>query len=444
MTLDSTAAATPENVAHLFRRAAFVGTPDEIEEGVEQGIEATVDWLFDHRRAEPVLEPKRHVGGIPYEPLELDAWLIGQAVHSPTPAIERLMWFWIGHFPVGLDKVEQSDLLFRFWAVLRRHGLGRFDSLLSHVTHDGAMNIWLDLHGSIAGNPNENFSRELMELFSLGAGNGYTEADVREGARALTGYSVDYDIATGVPLGGRFRPELHDHGTKTFLGRSGRFDADDVLSIVTQRPESHRFIASRVWHRFAGTLMPADVEAVLVSAFARRLRVDDLLQAMLTHPRFYAAGVRHGLVAHPVETMVRTIRGFDLPFLSPGTDPDASNTTERSLELTESLLRMGQVPTSPPNVSGWPHNSSWLDSNRSAARLLVGTEIGTWLDELPVGAELRSVAHRPAHLAAALMQRFGRIRWSPATEAAIGAAAHTESIAAAFAVAFTSPEVVLS
>ena len=177
--------------------------------------------------------------------------------------------------------------------------------MLAAVTHDGAMNLWLDLYTSIAGNPNENYARELMELFTLGAGNGYTQADVRAGARALTGYGLDHEPSTYVPLRGRFRPELHDQGTKTFLGRSGRFDADDLIAIITERPECHRFLARRMWHRYAGTELPPDVETDLAAAFGRRLRADDLLRALLTHPRFYAVDVRGGLVAHPTETMIR-------------------------------------------------------------------------------------------------------------------------------------------
>lgn len=196
---------------------------------------------------------------------------------------------------------------------LRRLAMGRLDDLLVAMTHDPAMNVWLDLETSVVGKPNENYARELLELFSMGAGNGYTQADVVEAARALTGYGLRYDPQADRPVAARLEPALDDYGTKTFLGRRGNFDVDDIVGIVVERPECHRFVAGRFWLRYAGTEPPDGVLDELARGLSSRLRIDDLLRALLTHPRFYAADVRSGLVSQPVEVLCRTLRGFEIP-----------------------------------------------------------------------------------------------------------------------------------
>lgn len=452
---------TPANAAHLLRRAAWGGRPDEIQRVVDEGIELAVDRLLDTTAAPTLAEPKPTPGIDPYDAEAAVAWFAHLCVHSSTPAIERLLWFWHGHFATSIEKVEHPDLMVRQFATLRRWGLGRFDDLLNAVAHDAAMNLWLDLHLSVIGRPNENFAREVLELFSMGVGGGYTQRDVVEAARAFTGHGLATDRRYERVVGSRINPALHDYDTKTFLGRTGALDGADIVAIVVERPACHRFIAQRFWHRYAGTDAPAGVIDELALAFGRRLETRDLLAAMLRHPRFYDDEVKQGLVAQPVETAIRALRGFEVDFA------DVSRHTFAEIDAREDELldgrwhpadvmywmeRMGQVPMLPPNVGGWPHNEAWLDSNRAAGRLLAGTEFAQAIFELdgPTADALRRVARQGAQaLTADLMARFGRVAWSPDTEAAIAAALAgsgdtDQRIAAAIAVAFTSPEVTLA
>ena len=215
----------PRNAAHLLRRAACGGTPDEIARVTDEGIEATVDRLLDPSDAPPFPRPHRIRGEQPFEEWILGAAWMRLAATSPTPAIERLSWVWQGHFATGVSKVEWTDLLHAQWAMLRHRSLGRFDDLLHAVVHDAAMNLYLDLHTSVAGRPNENFAREVMELFSMGAGRGYTQSDVVEAGRAFTGYGIEYDRTIHRAIGSRLLPALHDTGTKRILGSTGAFAA---------------------------------------------------------------------------------------------------------------------------------------------------------------------------------------------------------------------------
>ncbi len=450
---------TPANAAHLLRRAAWGGLPPEIEQVVDDGIEGAVDRLLDPAPAPVVAEPVATPGFFPYDGEAVMAWFVQLCARSPTPAIERLLWFWHGHFATSLEKVEAPEFMVRQFLTLRRFGLGRFDDLLGAMAHDPAMNVWLDLHLSVAGNVNENFAREVLELFSMGASNGYTQHDVVEAARAFTGHALALDPVYEREVDVRLVPSLHDFGTKTFLGVTGPHDGTDIVAIVVERPECHRFVAERLWHRYAGTAPPPEVIDDLAAAFATRLEIRDLLGALLTHPRFYDDDVKAGLVAQPVEVVIRTLRGFGLvmPDLTVHSLEEIEGREDELFadgalhpgEIIDWLATMGQLPALPPNVGGWPHNDAWLDSNRSAGRLLAGTRIAERLiHESPVADHLLAVgASGPGPLTAELMARFGREHWSETTEAAIAAALGGDletGLVAAIAVAFTSPEVTLA
>ncbi len=446
---------SPSNAAHLLRRAAWGGRPEEIEAAVDAGIDATVDALLDASDAPTVGEPMRDPEVHSYSIDELMSWFVRLCATSPTPAIERLTWFWSGHFATSVEKVEWADLMHRQYVTCRRLGLGRFDELLKAITRDPAMIIFLDLDQSIAGRPNENFARELLELFTMGASNGYTQDDVVAAARALTGHGVEFVYERPAAL--RLNPGTHDHGRKTFLGRSGNFDGDDIIDIVTERRECHEFIARRFWLRYAGTTASPAIVARLADAFGDRLRIDDLLRTMWTLDAFYENDVTSGLVSQPFEVLIRTVRGFDLPLWdSESIHAGAAEDDEDgpfALEpwfVADNAFAMGQPLGVPPNVAGWPHNEPWLDSNRAASRLVAGVALGHLIADLDleVSETLRQRAHDPDALASSLFERFGVVDVSSQTVDAITAAtrglAPIESVASAFAVAFTSPEVTLA
>ena len=447
--------ATPDNASHLWRRAAFGGSPAQIEQTVRDGIEATVATMFDHRRAEMAGAPKRDVGLHAFETPALNLWFLKLASTSPTPAIERLMWFWHGHFAINLDKFESPEAMHAQLVTLRRHGLGRLDDLLKLMHRDPAMIAWLDLHLSVAGNPNENYARELMELFSLGVDGGYTQRDVVEAGRAFTGSTISDER----PFTAELNPALHDHGTKTILGQTGRFDGDDVVDLIVSMPACHRFIAGRFWTRYAGTDPTPAVLDDLAAALAENLLIKDLVVALFTHPAFYSPEVVDGLVAQPVETTANAIRGFAADLIDVRTVSwfEAEDREEDyrfpfwvPLEMLE---EMGQQVAHAPNVGGWPHNEPWIDATRATGRLNAGIRFAQAIVESdsPTVVEIRAAAERgPRPAATAIFNAFGLTRWTPASEDAVVTALTTPTdgeagpLATAIAVAFTSPEVTLS
>ena len=448
--------ATPRNAAHLLRRAAWGGLPHEIDQVVADGIEASVAKLLDTSAAPTPVEPAYGPGYIPFPGELVNLWFYKLASTSPTPALERLMWFWHGHFACDYHKSEATDLLLRQLITLRRNALGRFDDLLLAVTHDPAMNIYLDLHTSVVGQPNENYARELMELFSMGSGQGYTQADVVEVGRAFTGYDLVEDRVSGRPLGTTVRPGMHDFGQKTIFGQRGAFDAADVIALIVQKPECHRFIASRMWHRYAGTSPSPHVIDDLAGVFASRLEVRDLLGAMLTHPAFYADEVHDGLVSAPVPTLVRTARAFEFTFADElraweddddGHDPE----TGSGWMLPEFGFRMGQAVGEPPNVGGWPHNDAWLDARRATGRLQVARDLGWWVveHEGPVVEALLAATRQPDQFISVLYGRFGVVEWSEVSAEQIRTAITSTdddiaAVAAGIAATFLTPEVTLA
>ena len=451
--VNTTVDSTEANVAHLLRRAGWGGSPREITEAAAVGLGQTIDDLLDVAVAPAAGDAHRSTGIEAYEPAELVAWWYRLAATSPTPGVERLGWFWHGHFATALTKVRYPSLMRDQLVMLRRHGQGRFDDLLHLVSHDTAMNIWLDLHTSVVGRPNENFARELMELFSLGVDGGYTQDDVRDAGRAFTGYAlVRDDNAPRRPVGTELRPELHDHGAKTILGATGPLTGGEVIDLIVRRPECHRFLVRRIWLRYAGSEPTADLVDELAAVFADRLDLGDLVRAMLAHEAFYDDDVRSGLVAQPVETLVRTLRNFELPVpdlsdVALDDAPPALRTAVRQLVQWSRLL--GQLPGFPPNVGGWPHNEAWLTSDRAAGRLTVGLQIGEAVARLDssVSEQLRSIGR--SDLAEFVLRQFGLVEWSAATATAAHDTAVSETttesaIAATFALVFSSPEVTLT
>lgn len=440
--------ATHANVAHLYRRAAFGGLPEEVEAGVGAGVEATVERLLDWSASPPDTdhpplpdprEQRQNPGRYGQVTLDVQRWWVGRMIASPTPALEKLTLFWHGHFATSLRKVRALAAMVAQNQLFRRAGTGSFPELTRAVSKDPAMMVWLDLLQSRVGAPNENWARELLELFTMGRDNGYAQADVTEAARAFTGYRLD--PAAGYAF--RFVPRLHDGGTKTVLGVTGPLTGDDVIDVVMGRPETPRFVASRVWFRYASAAPPAGVLDDLTAAFAARLDTTDLLRALFTHPGFYAADVRHGLAAQPTETFVRLVRGLQVP-------PEVWQPAVVAIGF------LGQVLFAPPNVGGWGHNGTWLGTSVSGSRALVGRRLGLWLAPAldqghPVASELAGLLGDPDAFASRLFARLGAVELTPGTVEAMRGYLSSSSgqapgrrLAGAVTLAAVSPEVVLS
>jgi uncharacterized protein (DUF1800 family) len=275
---------------------------------------------------------------------ELREWWYREMLDTPSPLTEKMTLFWHNHFATSQQKVRFTPLMYRQNIALRRNALGNFGTLLHEIACDPAMVIYLDSAQNRREQPNENFAREVMELFTLGEGN-YTERDIKEVARAFTGWSLDRD--TGQFF---FRRGMHDFGQKAVLGRTGDFDGNAVLDILLAHPQTAEFVSRKLWKEFISPT-PDEEELHRFARIFRNSRYDikTLMRAMLTSDVFYAVENRATLVKSPVELVVGTLKQFEI---------EAPNL--RPFVIAGALL--GQNVFAPPNVKGWPGGEAWINS----------------------------------------------------------------------------------
>lgn len=356
----------PDAARHLLNRTGFAASQAEIDAFAKLTREQAADRILRQAVTTAQTAPPRWVDEpiFPYyklralspeermreqrlnveRGLELREWWFREMLTTPSPLTEKMTLFWHNHFATSQQKVRYGQLMYRQNALLRKHALGNFGALLKDIARDPAMVVYLDSAQNRRGQPNENFAREVMELFTVGEGQ-YSERDIKEVARAFTGWSLDRD--TGEFM---FRPLLHDGGGKTVLGRTGPFDGDAVLDILLQQPQTAEFITRKLWKEFVSP-EPDDEEAHRLARLFRNSRYDVkvLMRAMLTSDAFYAPSNRAVLIKSPVELVVGTLKQFDI-----------ETRTLRPFVLASALL--GQNVMSPPNVKGWPGGDAWINS----------------------------------------------------------------------------------
>ena len=367
----------------LLDRFGFGALPGGLDAAVAQGFERTLDAVLA-----PPADPDPGLAATPAPVLApvpsatradpaakaaqqqarqdgfrtLGAWWTDRmtAVRDALP--ERLTWFWHGHFATSEKKVNEPLAMLAQNEVFRRLGAGDFRVLARTMVTDPAMLVWLDGGSNRVGSPNENLGRELMELFTLGVGN-YTETDVREAARALTGWTVDRSAASAA-----FAPRRHDPGAKTVLGTTAAYDAPGLVDMITARPESARFVAGRLWFRLVSATPPSPaVMGALVDAYGPRRDVTALLRAMATSAPFRDAST--SLVKQPVEWSVGLMRAVGAR--SSTVEPTAKRTGPLRTHLTE----LGQIPFQPPSVGGWPAGTAWLTPSAGLSRLALAQAV---------------------------------------------------------------------
>ena len=355
-----------EGARHLLNRIGFGATDAEILGYAGLTRAQAVDRVLAEARREATVKPPAFVETAPtpfYKlrqmsteerqaevrrnielGLELREWWLREMLVTPSPLTEKMTLFWHNHFATSQQKVRSGQLMYRQNVLLRREALGNFGALLHAVAKDPAMLIYLDNAGSRRQAPNENFAREVMELFTLGEGH-YGERDIKEAARAFTGWSLDRDT-----LEFTFRRMWHDGGEKTVLGRSGRFDGDQVLDVLLARPETAEFLVAKLWREFVSPTPDAREVKRLAAVFREsHYQVKPLMRALLASDPFWAAENRATLIKSPVELVVGTLRTFEI----------------RPASLRPAVLAatvLGQNPMSPPNVKGWPGGEAWINS----------------------------------------------------------------------------------
>jgi uncharacterized protein (DUF1800 family) len=366
-------------VAHVLRRAAFGPTAEEVDVAERVGLAATVDALVAPATPDPgaAATPPPRLGPDPHlalggKPSREDrqkanqarrdqvtttiAWWLDRMVAADHQLAEKLVFFWHGHWATSVQKVRSARLMLTQQQTFRDLGHGDFGALAAAMVRDPALVVWLDGQKSTRRAPNENLARELMELFTLGIGH-YAETDVKEGARALTGWTVDR--VTGAT---RLVERRHDDGAKTILGQTAPFDAASFAALLVRQPANAPFLAGRFWFRFAsGEPMPPEATARLVTAYGGNRDVTALLRALFTDPAFPAT--KGQLVKQPVEWTVGAMRQL-------GVRPSALTDQQRK-QVLAGLNGLDQVPLRPPSVGGWPADAAWLTTSALQVRMRV-------------------------------------------------------------------------
>lgn len=333
-------------VGHLYRRAAFGATWTELETGLRDGPEKTIDALLKggpgqeqfEQLTQPLAKSLANANNGP----QIRAWWLYRMLYSPHPLQEKLTLLWHNHFATSNAKVNNVGYMLGQYELMRRQALGSFRIMLLEMSKDPAMLIWLDTNTSKKGKPNENYARELMELFSLGIGH-YTEQDIREAAKAFTGW----EIKDGK---GIFNAKQHDDSAKSVLGQSGKWGADDIVRICLEQPSCPYFIVGKLYRYLISETVPATPELLepLTTQF-RQSNFDTgaLVKTMLRSNLFFSPQVYRTRVKPPVDFALGIIRALE---------GKVGTTT-----LAIALESLGQNVFYPPSVKGWDGGPAWLN-----------------------------------------------------------------------------------
>ena len=383
-------------IAHILRRTTFGPFPGQVDELVEAGAGATVEMAL---ATKPDVPADRLDGKDDYGRRMTRYWLERMLDRRPS-VHERMVWYWHGHLVSSLDKASEPAM-WRQHVLLRKHALGNFRELMHAIAVDPAMLEYLDGDGSRGENPNENFAREVMELFLLGPGN-YSELDVRAAARAFSGWEVE-----GETLKVTFNPESSYSRPVQFLGVRRNWNTNDAIDALCDHPACARFVAARLYRYFVG-LSPSDARVEEMAAVFRKagLEIKPLVKNILEGPDFAIAS--HTRARTPVEWLV--------PVLAITGNTGPSGLSEREKQRTEKfdidLLwfdELGQMPFRPPNVAGWPLDERWL----SAGQMLTRTNL---LMRLPLA---KAVVDRVEPSVEPVLEHCGLYDVSPSTKAAM-------------------------
>ena len=314
------------------------------------GLQATIDELVDFESVDDsALDQRIADAGLDFElPPELRRWWYLRMTYTKRPLQEKMTLFWHGILTSGLKKVSRNDRMITQNTLYKQTGMGSYQTLLEQIGRDPAMLVWLDSRSNRKEAPNENYARELMELFTLSPGN-YTEEDVREAARAFTGWGLGQGEWV-------FFDKLHDYNNKTFLGETGDFDGDDVVRIILKQPQAPRYITTRLWEFFAYENPESEVIDRLSAIFVSSgYVIRDVMRALLTSPEFYSYRAYRTQIKSPITLVVQTAKAISLESDGKG--------------LAELASRMGQVIFDPPDVSGWPGGAAWVNSSSILQRV---------------------------------------------------------------------------
>jgi uncharacterized protein (DUF1800 family) len=408
-----------DDARHLLNRTDFAANPEEIRafakltrlEAADRllaethvtAVTAPPTWVKDPfqspRRLRTMTAEERIAARreLVHQAFELQSWWLAEMLTTPAPLTERMTLFWHNHFVSSQQKVRSPQLMYAQNELFRRHALGNFGQLLHAVARDPAMVIYLDSASNRKGQPNENFAREVMELFTLGEG-AYSERDVKEAARAFTGWSLNLDTGEY-----QFRPLAHDDGVKTVLGHTANLDGDAVLDVLLAQPQTADFIVAKLWREFVAP-KPDPVEIKRIGRIFRESGYDirAALRAILVSDAFYSPQYRAALIKSPLDLVVGTLRQFKFK-------------TGEVMPFVFTASQLGQSLFAPPNVKGWPGGEAWINATRLLARKAFLERIFRVEELRPViAASMRGGAMDPDRPAGAARLPEGRERYARA------------------------------
>lgn len=348
--------------AHLHRRAGFGASSSLLNDSVTSGPQACVDRMLDSCRSE---NPETRAfdsemdtmadGLVASQPEALEPWWLYRMLFTPAPLRERMTLFWHGHFATSAAVVQNTSMMLRQNQTLRHHALGRFEPIVQAISRDPAMLTYLNSTTNEKLHPNENYAREVMELFCLGVGN-YTERDIQETARCFTGWEIRRGKF-------RFNKHQHDFGGKSILGQTGAFDGDDAVRIILQQDAAPRFIARKLVNHFCSDQPISDE---LIEPLADQLRQNDftiepVVRRILTSRYFYSQASIGQKIRSPIDLVMGILRCLE----------GATGT----IHLARQLRPLGQRIFFPPNVKGWDGGRQWINATTLIGRVNLATEI---------------------------------------------------------------------
>lgn len=347
-----------QDAAHLLRRTQFGASAEDMERSARDGLDATLDRLLTQQNESAEFRTTaallRRTASDTRDIVDLKAWWLYRMLHSANPLVEKTALFWHNHFATSYAKVQSVEHMADQNDLIRVHALGSFRDLLHGMSRDVAMLIWLDGNANRKRHPNENFAREVMELFSLGVGN-YSETDIQEAARAFTGWHVRE---------GRFwfNRLQHDDGEKTVLGRSGTFDGEDVIEICLEQPACARYLADKLLKFF---VLP-DPSSPVIEELAGRIRRHDfaiapVLRELFASELFYSDASRQALIKSPLDFVLGAFRCLQC----------RANLREAARLLAD----LGQDVFAPPTVKGWEGGRLWVNSTTYLQRANFAVDI---------------------------------------------------------------------
>jgi uncharacterized protein (DUF1800 family) len=387
---------------HLLRRAGFgskLNPPIEKTSGerpefalrmaITQGLPATLDALFKALSQDELQRQTGQSFAGREDAFELRGWWLYWMQLTADPLREKLTLFWHNHFATSIAKVGRTLLMYQQNELIRQHALGKFGPFLLDMSRDPAMLLWLDSNSNVKGKPNENYAREVMELFSLGVGN-YAENDIREAARAFTGWQTDGERFD-------FNADDHDDGEKTVLGQKGKWNGNDVVRIVLEQPAAAQFLVRKLYRFFVNeTAQPSDRFLEPLAAAFRKSDYDiaAVVRIMLASRHFFSGRAYRQRIKSPAEFVAGTVRAL----------VEHDHPVDMRV-LARAVDSMGQELFAPPNVKGWVGGRTWLNTATILARHNFSqTVTSSILNVEPLLARSREPRTIVGHLADLLLQ----------------------------------------